>query len=270
MGSPTKNGEFFERRPTLSQRPLWWLPLAPSTCVECKIPTDELSPKQREIAHHVNFTELIADSDILGQLEPGTLNVEALGEKKWFAKGHVLVEQDQINDKMFLVGHGKLSVVVDDDRVATLQKGNIFGETAVVAVRKANATVKVVSDGAYVLVLRHSDIVNKLSSAAWHNIEELASRRAMENVSYTFLAGIPIFSEASNDFLEALVKAIKFVSFPEGTTILTKGEADNKGMFYIANGEAGIYDSKGLVKALGPQDYVGENMLLAGPGARRL
>merc|ERR1712099_211966 len=92
----------------------------------------------------------------------------------------------------------------------------------------------------------------------------------MENVSHHFLANIPIFSEASDEFLQALVKSIKFVSFPEGTSILTKGEADNKGMFYIANGEAGIFDSKGLVKTLGPTDFVGENMLLAGPGARRL
>merc|ERR1711920_1095237 len=160
--------------------------------------------------------------------------------------------------------------MVNDVRVATLKQGNIFGETSIVTVKKADATVKVVSDSALILVLRHGDIVNRLSPAAWQKLEELTSQRAMENVSYTFLASIPIFSDASNEFLEALAHSLKFVSFPEGTTVLTVGESDNKGMFYISQGEAGVYDSKGLVRTLGPQDYVGENMLLAGPGARRL
>lgn len=226
--------------------------------------------KMKEMEKSIDFKKEISKCELFRDMNTDILALaERVGHKLWFKKGSLILQEDEVNDSIFLVGIGKLNVLVGQNPVATLNKGDCFGETAVITRRKANASIKVASDNALVFAVSHDELREVLSTSAWEKIADIANARELANVSYTFLKDVPVFSEASSEFLQACVKALKLVTFETGTQMLTMGVADTEGMFFIRSGEVSIFDAQGPVASLKENDVVGETMLMAGPGMKR-
>lgn len=70
---------------------------------------------------------------------------------QWYAKGHVVVRQGDIGDKVYAVQEGELEVVKErkgggELRIAVLHAGDIFGEMAILEKEARSATVRALSE----------------------------------------------------------------------------------------------------------------------------
>jgi CRP-like cAMP-binding protein len=96
-----------------------------------------------------------------------------------FEKDQVLCKQGETAEAMYLVMSGKCVVVVDGQTVGTLEKLDVFGESALLGGDR-NATVRAVTDRVEVLMLQQKDLV-MLDQACVAGIKALAKKRKASN-----------------------------------------------------------------------------------------
>ena len=96
-----------------------------------------------------------------------------------FEKDQVLCTQGEAADAMYLVMSGKCAVVVGGQTVGTLEKLEVFGESALLGGAR-NATVRAVTARVEVLVLLQKDLI-MLDQACVAGIETLAKKRKKSN-----------------------------------------------------------------------------------------
>jgi CRP-like cAMP-binding protein len=80
------------------------------------------------------------------------------------------------------------------------------------------------------------------------------------------LAEVPLFSHCSKRDLQTVAKNTEVVSLPEGTRIVSQGEAGNA-FYVLLEGRAAVNRNGQQVSELEPGDYFGELALLD-PGPR--
>src|SRR5262245_43133377 len=91
----------------------------------------------------------LADSDIEW--------LAASGERKIFRAGSTLIQESTQIGAVFIVLEGQLSVLVESRRnqkIATLQKGEVVGELSFLDARPASATVVAATDAVVLAVAR--------------------------------------------------------------------------------------------------------------------
>jgi CRP-like cAMP-binding protein len=96
-----------------------------------------------------------------------------------FKKDQVLCTQGEVAEAMYLVMSGKCAVVVSWQTVGTLEKLDVFGESALLGGDR-NATVRAVTDRVEVLMLQQKDLV-MLDQACVAGIKALAKKRKASN-----------------------------------------------------------------------------------------
>jgi CRP-like cAMP-binding protein len=96
-----------------------------------------------------------------------------------FEKDQVLCTQGEKAEAMYLVMSGKCAVVVSWQTVGTLEKLEVFGESALLGGAR-NATVQAVTGRVEVLVLLQKDLI-MLDQACVAGIEALAKKRKKSN-----------------------------------------------------------------------------------------
>ena len=96
-----------------------------------------------------------------------------------FEKDQVLCTQGEAAEAMYLVMSGKCAVVVGGQTVGTLEKLEVFGESALLGGAR-NATVRAVTGRVEVLVLLQKDLI-MLDQACVAGIEALAKARRESN-----------------------------------------------------------------------------------------
>jgi CRP-like cAMP-binding protein len=96
-----------------------------------------------------------------------------------FEKDQVLCKQGETAEAMYLVMSGKCAVVVGGQTVGTLEKLDVFGESALFG-QARNATVRAVTERVKVLMLLQKDLV-MLDPACVAGIKALAKKRKEGN-----------------------------------------------------------------------------------------
>jgi CRP-like cAMP-binding protein len=96
-----------------------------------------------------------------------------------FEKDQVLCTQGETAEAMYLVMSGKCAVVVGGQTVGTLEKLEVFGESALLGGAR-NATVRAVTGRVEVLVLLQKDLI-MLDQACVAGIKALAQKRKKGN-----------------------------------------------------------------------------------------
>jgi CRP-like cAMP-binding protein len=113
----------------------------------------------------------LKETDIFYNLSPQQLDkIEGICTQMVLNKGTVIFEENTFGDEMYIVTKGSVNIQVDpkmlgletDPRpttIATLRKGQIFGEIALVDQGLRSASAQVAQNDTHLLALRRADLL---------------------------------------------------------------------------------------------------------------
>lgn len=111
----------------------------------------------KEILQNIPFFAELSDEDLQAIIEKIQM--------EYFAADHVIFNQGDEGDKMYVIKRGKVQVLRDNTILAELTDGQFFGEMALVSDEPRNATIKTVTD-LEALVLKKEDFRHLLETNA--------------------------------------------------------------------------------------------------------
>ena len=109
----------------------------------------------QEILKNIPFFAELSDEDLQAVID----NIQM----QYFAADHVIFEQGDIGDMMYIIKRGQVQVLRDNTILATLSDGQFFGEMALVSDEPRNATIKTITD-LEALILKKEDFRHLLET----------------------------------------------------------------------------------------------------------
>ncbi|MBU0576967.1 cyclic nucleotide-binding domain-containing protein [Patescibacteria group bacterium] len=111
----------------------------------------------QEILKNIPFFAELGDDDLQA--------IISKIQMEYFAADHVIFEEGDTGDKMYIIKRGQVQVLRDNTIVAVLSDNQFFGEMALVSDEPRNATLKTVTD-VEVLTLDKEDFRRLLETNA--------------------------------------------------------------------------------------------------------
>jgi putative peptide zinc metalloprotease protein len=171
------------------------------------------------------------------------------------AAGAEVVRQGEVGDRFYLVARGGFEVRIDDRPVVRLNRGDFFGERALLQ-RTARAATVVATESGQVFVLERADFERLLAG-------DLAARQRVEAaLAYRDeVAGIPLFRDLAPAELDALLTRLEPLTAAAGETIMRQGERGDR-FYVVRSGAVRVARDGQELARLGPGDAFGEIALL--------
>jgi len=166
----------------------------------------------------------------------------------------VITQGDLNANYFYVVSDGSVHIIVNNELVVELGKGNSFGELALLYDAPRSATVKISPKG----VAKLWRLDRKTFKSILVNTHE---RELVQRVR--FLSKVPILSQLSSVETKQLAEAMTSVMYESGKTIIKEGEIGGT-FFVVASGEVKFLNAEGKeISARGtPGSYFGEISLL--------
>jgi cAMP-dependent protein kinase regulator len=174
-------------------------------------------------------------------------------------KGEVLIREGDDGDLLFVLWAGKVDVIKETESghrsvVATLGRGDIFGEIALLNSSKRTSTV-VTTTPVDCLILTRDDfqreVVNKLGA---REVEDKIQRAG-------FLRRTELFSDWNPKSIVMLTSRCKVQDFNDGDLLIQEGH-ENKYFYLLYEGNLEVYKNQKWVANLEPGKFCGEISLL--------
>lgn len=145
-------------------------------------PTSEYE-KSIKLFKQYAYRRMEVDSKIRDRFVNEVLKIAKYGE---YTKGDLIVEQDQINENLFIMLSGTCDIIINDKTYVSLKRrGDIIGEMSVIRHIPCSATVKAGNDVTMLIIPRDAvinniDIVSFISAGLSQKLE-WATYNAQEN-----------------------------------------------------------------------------------------
>lgn len=117
------------------------------------------------------------------------LNDEVLGkiaetvQMEYLPTEHIIFNQGDVGEKMYIIKTGKVQVIRDDNIVASLENNAFFGEMALVSDEVRNATIRTASD-VELLTLNKNDFKRLMETE--RSIAEIVSYEVVKRSNEIF------------------------------------------------------------------------------------
>jgi putative peptide zinc metalloprotease protein len=209
----------------------------------------------------VDAALLIDASTVFGDLPVEVLN-DLAGRVRLqpVGRGQAVFRQGERADAVYVVRSGVLEVqeeALDGGparSLRTLQRGDTFGELALLDSSPRTATVRALK-GSEVYVIGKSAVDRLLADVA--RVPEFA----ISLQQYADLGKLPAFDHLGPAELGSLVVQGSWVSVPPGTAVVTEGEPGDA--FYVVQaGQLAVDEGGRAVRTIGPGAHFGEVALL--------
>jgi len=170
-------------------------------------------------------------------------------------RGTEVVRQGETGDRFYLIDRGVFEVLIDGQPMVRLDRGDYFGERALLFEAPRSATVVAVDMGR-VFVLDHAAFDALLAS-------DLATRARLEAaLAYRAeVAAMPLFRDLAPAELDVLLARMTLVSIASGEAIIRQGEPGQR-FYVIRSGSVSVERAGELLATLGPGEAFGEIALL--------
>jgi putative peptide zinc metalloprotease protein len=217
---------------------------------------------QKERSDAQNVVSSVARFWDLSEEEAAVLSARLKEEKKH--AGQTIIKQGEQGDKFYIIKSGRVQISATDGQgrktdLATLSKGDYFGEIALVKKVPRTATAVALSECS-LLILEKGDFELMMSQRI--NIAEKVDR-LIENRG--FLARLPLFSEFAPAQIAMAASRLLPERYQAGQNVVTQGQMGDS-FYIIKEGSLEVTVEKEgqrrRVAELGPGEYFGEIALL--------
>ncbi|EZG50652.1 CGMP-dependent protein kinase [Gregarina niphandrodes] len=201
--------------------------------------------ENRAFLESVKIFEMLTDGQ--KRMIANALVVESFENKE------VIVNKGDKGDVLYIIKDGKGQVWIDREMVRELQKGDYFGERALLYEEPRSATI--VASGPTVCVTIGRDMLQKVLG----NLQHVLFR----NVMLICLQSSTVFQQFTKEQLGALIEAAVVKDYPENYTILDK-ETRSRGVrfFMLLEGEVLVSLNGKKVARLSRGDSFGEDYVM--------
>lgn len=185
--------------------------------------------------------------------------VAEVAEPQKFKKGAMIVREGEPGEEVYLVHSGRVEVLRDTESgrpewVATLERGDVFGERALLETGVRTRSVRAL--GACVLLALHRKTFEELVLSRLNRtqVEEILQKVA-------FLHRIELSASWSPQAMFAFARRSLMQSFEVGQTLI-RAHDDNQYFFLLYEGELSVLKNKKEIARLKSGDFFGEISVL--------
>ncbi len=164
-------------------------------------------------------------------------------------KGTIIFKQGDIGNYYYIISEGTVELIINGEKKKEIQKGENFGELALIYDVPRSGTIKTLSD-CYFWIMEKRNFKKIVAHITHITFEE----------NKKFFQGVPIYSTIEYEQKNILFNNLFKESYYEGQKILGQGEL-NSCIFFIKEGEVNLINNKDnnkVVKTLKRGDYFGE------------
>jgi CRP-like cAMP-binding protein len=172
---------------------------------------------------------------------------------KEVAEGEAIITQGEAGDNMFVVEEGSMNVVVDGQKVAVKEKGELFGELALLYNSSRTASIVVGSEQGQLWGLDRKTFRSVLAKNA----------QRKKTMAIGMVRQVPLLEALTDEQLSKVAEVISTIHFEKGQVLINKGTIGQ--VFYIIqSGNVRVTDLGGGLSdyILSPGDYFGERALM--------
>jgi CRP-like cAMP-binding protein len=166
-----------------------------------------------------------------------------------YHQDETVVRQGDSGQVFYVVESGTLLVTIDGRSIRTLQRGDYFGETALLTNAPRSATVTVKGDFAELWPVGRSNFVM------------MTQHRLRATISALKLKSPGIFKDVAGSEIQALMASATFEVHHQGATIIRQGDLGTT-FFVVEQGQLRVTENGRDVRILNDGDYFGQVALL--------
>ena len=181
----------------------------------------------------------------------------------------LLSEGDDCTEGMFFIRSGKLEVTIGDMVVKTLGPGDYVGERALLSNDGRRTASVRASTTCEMLQLSRADFLHIVDFQPEYQANmTLLSNAVRQLVVKVLPPDISIPKSAEEKIVEFVCSKVSKDAYDPRDRIVTQGEDDDAGMFFVRQGELSVVVGSKRVRTLARGDYFGELALVSEAGVR--
>lgn len=163
--------------------------------------------------------------------------------------GQFIFKQGDNASSYFIVDHGSLTIIINNEEKKIIKEGEAFGELALLFNSNRSASVKALENCGLWGIDR-----NTFRKA----VEEMSSKQCKENRK--FLENVNFFQNLTNEQKDSIASVLSTQKFKKGEFIVAEGDPASS-FYVIKSGDVSVLKGDKEIRKMGKGDSFGEQAL---------